>query len=407
MDMQTNAGASAPAAPPARAWLAVGSIAIGAFALVTAEFLPVGLLPQIARDLGITEGQAGLMVTTPGFIAALAALGVTSLAGTLDRRKVLVGLVALLVVSNIIVATASGLIALVVGRALLGVAVGGFWTIGGSLGPRLVGHARGAKATSLIFSGVSLGTVAGVPAGALLGSAVGWRASFLAAAAISLIVLTALLCSLPQLRPEQQSGLRALPGTVRIRNIRIGLVAIALIFVAQFASYTYITPFLHDVTDISIAQISGVLLAYGLAGFVGNLVGGWAASRNSRSALVGTAALMGASIVGLLVLGTNAPAAIAMVVAWGLAFGMLPIVMQTWMFSAAPDRLESVASVFVSSAQLFIGVGALVGGLLVDHLSVSSALAAGAAFALATAVLTYRLTAGDRIAVRTPAPQAR
>ena len=140
------------------AWLAVLSVAIGAFALVTTEFLPVGLLPAIARDLGITDGQAGLMVTMPGLLAALAAPAVTVGAGRLDRRYVLLGLITLLLISNLAVAFSDSFITLLIGRLLLGIGVGGFWVIGVAVGPRLMPWAA-VRATSLVFAGVSLGTV--------------------------------------------------------------------------------------------------------------------------------------------------------------------------------------------------------------------------------------------------------
>ncbi|MFW0887909.1 MFS transporter [Pseudomonas sp. P105] len=153
-------------------WSAVVAIGVGAFMLVTAEFLPVGLLPQIAQDLAISEGQAGLMVTAPGMVAACAALLTISVGKHIQRQHALLALLSLLVISNALVACANSLAVLVAARMLLGVAVGGFWTIGVSLGPRLRPDAIG-RATSVIFSGVTVGTVAGVPAGTLLGELLG------------------------------------------------------------------------------------------------------------------------------------------------------------------------------------------------------------------------------------------
>ena len=172
--MQTPpASPSAPAATgddtTVAPWLAVLSVGIGAFALVTSEFLPVGLLPAMAAELAISKGQAGLMITTPGIVAAFAAIFVTVGSGRLDRRIVLLALTALLVASNLLVALAPSYGWILLGRALLGVGVGGFWAIGSAIGPRLVAPQHASRAMSIIFAGVSLGTVAGVPAGALLG----------------------------------------------------------------------------------------------------------------------------------------------------------------------------------------------------------------------------------------------
>lgn len=257
MDMPVSRSISASHADskPLASWAAVTSIGVGAFALVTTEFLPVGLLPLIAADLGISEGTAGLMVTVPGFLAAIAAPMTLGFAARFDRKRVLVALLMLLVISNAIVATAHGFAALMFGRVLLGIAVGGFWTIGGSLGPRLRFGAEGPRATALIFSGVSLGTVAGVPAGALIGDLFGWRAAFLLVSGVTLLVVAALQFLLPAIRAQKGSGLKQVPDVLRLQRVQIGLTAAVLIFVGQFAAYTYI-----------IAQ-----LAIGLGALVGGL----------------------------------------------------------------------------------------------------------------------------------------
>lgn len=376
---------------PAASWLAVATVGVGAFALVTTEFLPVGLLPQIARDIGVTEGQAGLMVTIPGFVAAIAAPLTIGLAGQFDRRHVLWFFLGLLAVSNLVVATATGFPALLLGRVLLGIGVGGFWTIGGSLGPRMRPGSQAGRATSLILSGVSLGIVAGVPAGALIGNLVGWRMAFGASAAMALLVLAALVLFLPALKPERSAGLRQIPSLLRLPLVRIGLVATVILFVGQFASYTYITPFLNQITHIEAASVSAVLLGYGLAGFLGNLFGGWAVSRSVHLTMVGMASLIGVPVLLLALLGTSPVFAVLLVLIWGFGFGLLPVAIQTWMFTAAPDRLESVAALLVSVAQVAIGSGALIGGLAVDHLGVTSALWLGGFCALATAALTFVL----------------
>lgn len=386
MNPSTLAGVP-DAAPPSASWTAVAAIGIGAFALVTTEFLPVGLLPHIARELAVTPGQAGLMVTIPGIVAAVMAPLTLAFAGQLDRRKVLWVLIALLALSNLTVALAHSFAVALLGRVMLGIAVGGFWTIGGSLGPRLRPGAEGARATGLIFSGISLGTVAGVPIGTLIGDLVGWRLAFGAASAVSLLVAAVLMLVLPPIPAGQAQGLRGVAQALKVHRVKLGLAAILLIFIGQFSAYTYIAPFLLDEAGIAAGAISAILFGYGAAGFAGNLVGAWAAARHVRAALAGTAALLAVSI-GLLVLAqSHHAAAIAMVLAWGLGFGMLPIVIQNWMFAAAPDRLESVSAIFVSSGQLAVGCGALVGGVTVDQLGLPAAMWLGALCALATAAL--------------------
>jgi predicted MFS family arabinose efflux permease len=396
--------ATSPSAerPSEGSWAAVTSLGIAAFALVSTEFLPVGLLPQIARDLGQSEGRTGLMVTLPSVMGALAAPLTIAFAGRLDRRWLLGGLLGLLALSNFLVAISSSFAAILFGRLLMGIAVGGFWTVGGSLGPRLKPGAQAARASALILSGVSIGTVAGVPAGALLGDLVGWRWAFGAAGAISLGVLVLLLTLLPPLpSTATRNGLREIPALLRDSKIRLGLLTILLMFGGQFSAYTYISPFLLQVSGIATTTLSAVLLGYGVSGFVGNLLGGWLAERSLRGVLIATGLVLGMSVLGLAMLGHgNTAWSVALVVAWGMGFGMLPIAIQSWMFGAAPQRLEAVQAIFVSTAQAAIGGGALLGGVLADNLGINSAMWFGALSALAISLVV----AGERFWRRGSSP---
>jgi predicted MFS family arabinose efflux permease len=373
--------------PTRAAWLAVLSVAVGSFALVTTEFLPVGLLPSIAAELGVTEGIAGMMVTIPGLVAAFAAILVTIGVGKTDRRYVIWGLTGTLVVSNLIVALSHSFPLVLFGRALLGIGVGGFWAIGGALGNRLVPSAHATRATSIIFAGISLGTVAGVPAGALIGELVGWRMAFHAAGAVAVLVLLTQMWLLPSLPTTQALTFGQLPALLRVKKARLGMLATLLIFIGQFAAYTYVTPFLSQIAGLNAKTISALLLTYGAAGFVGNIIGGWAVAKSVRNSLIATGVVMGLSAAAMPFFGTTAWGATAMIVIWGLAFGMMPISVQTWMFRAAPDAMESGGAVFVSTAQISLASGALVGGVAVDYMGVSSAMVVGGLFALAMAVV--------------------
>lgn len=386
-DPVSSAADDAP--PGLSAWLAVLSVGIGAFALVTTEFLPVGLLPQIAAELRVTEGLAGLLVTVPGIVAALAALAVTVGVGRADRRHVLWALMGVMVASNLLVTFATSFWPILVGRSLLGIGVGGFWSIGVAIGPRLVPLRYTTRATALIFGGVSIGTVAGVPAGALIGELFGWRTAFGIAAGIGMLVLAIQVLLLPPLPPTRATTLRDLPLLLRNAKARVGLAATVLMFIGQFAAYTYITPFLVQVTAMNARTVSVLLLAYGAAGFVGNLAGGWVAERSARAALVGTALVVGLATVAMPLFGHDAFAATTLVMVWGLGFGAMPISLQNWMFRAAPDGMETGGALFVATAQVALASGAGVGGLAVDHLGVPSAMVAGGVFALATAAVGW------------------
>ncbi|MYM27270.1 MFS transporter [Duganella sp. CY15W] len=396
MQNQTNTQAALPKEAPAPSpihthgspWLAVLSVSIGAFALVTTEFLPVGLLPAIAAELGVTEGVAGMMVTVPGLVAALAAILVTVGIGKADRRYVIWSLTGMLLLSNVLVALSQSFPVVLASRALLGIGVGGFWAIGPALATRLVPAGSETRATSLVFAGVSVGTVAGVPAGALVGELFGWRVAFHAGAAVALLVLLAQMWLLPKLPAKQAITFRQLPELLRVQKARLGMIITLLIFVGQFAAYTYITPFLVQEAALSAKTISMLLLAYGAAGFAGNLIGGAVVARSVRTSLIATGLIMGLSTAAMPLLGHGLWGATALVVIWGIAFGMMPISVQTWIFQAAPHAMESGGAVFVATAQVALASGALVGGMAVDHFGVSSAMLVGGVLALAMALVT-------------------
>ncbi len=393
-----QAGAPAGAASSLRSWLAVISIAVGSFGLVTTEFLPIGLLTDISRSLGISDGEAGLMVTTPGIAAAIAAPILTVGSGRLDRRFVLWGLTGLLVLSNLLVALAPNLPVILIGRVMLGIGVGGFWTFAPSLGTRLVAATSAGRATAIILAGISAGTVCGVPAGALIGQLMSWRAAFGITSGFAVLVLIAQILLLPPLRTAHAIRFGHLVALLGIPKARIGLIASGLIILGHFAAYTYLRPFLEQGPRLGPSVITVVLLAYGIAGFFGNFLGEAGVARSVRVALIVTACVLGGSLLLAPVFGGGKIAAISIVTAWGFAFGAVPICMQTWMFKAAPDVIEGGSALFITVVQVALAAGSLVGGLTVDHLGISSVLILGGVMSVATAVIVWGF-GHDRVVV--------
>ncbi len=382
-------GGLSPIHASGRQWLAVASVALGTFALVTSEFLPVGLLTKVATDLHASEGATGLMVTTPGIVAALAAPGVMLGAGRLDRRVILWVLSAILVLSNATVALAPNLPILLVGRVLLGIDVGAFWAISSVIAVKMVPQASVGRANAIIFAGISIGTVVGVPAGALIGDALGWRASFGGIAGFGVLVLAAQLAFLTRLPPAEVVSLRHLVTLFGIPKARLGLVATLLAFIGQFGAYTYMGAFLEQVTLTPPAVLSFLLRGYGVTGFIGNFIGGAGVQRDARWTLAGTSFLLGVAILLLPVVGRLETPAAILVLLWGFAFGALPIAMQGWMLKAAPDEMESASAMFISVLQIGLASGALLGGVMVDRFGLNATLAGSGCAALATAALVW------------------
>jgi predicted MFS family arabinose efflux permease len=371
----------------ARSWLAVGSISVASFATVTTEFLPVGLLTDIAANLHVSDGTAGLMVTLPGIAAAVAAPALIVAAGKLERRTVLIALSALLLVANLVSALAPSFAVMLVGRVLLGVCVGGFWSIAPAFGTQMVSAKSAGRALSIILAGISLGTVAGVPAGSLLGNLFGWRSAFASVAVLAGLVLLAQIAFLPSLPTARALDLRDLVKPLKTHLARIGLIAVVLLFIGHFAAYTYLKPLLEQVFGLPADQVTWMLLVYGAIGIAGTFIGGVLGERNMRVALAGVAGLLSLALLLATVVGTGVVAAAMIVMIWGLAFGAVPVLLTGWMIKAVPEAVEAGQALLVTVLQVALALGALVGGRVVDGWGVSATIVLGGLLAAGAAAV--------------------
>ncbi len=367
-----------------RSWPAVATVAVGIFAIVTTEILPIGLLTPIASGFGVSAGVAGWTMTVPGIVAAAAAPAVTVAARRVDRRVMLAALILLLAVANLLTALAPTFGILMVARFLVGLVIGGFWSIGSGLAPRLAPSAV-ARATSVIFSAVPLGSVLGVPLGTMAGQFAGWRTAFVLMAVVSLALFGALLVSVPSLPARETTSLRVLGGLFRRRGVRSGVVVTVLVVLAHFGTYTYVTPLLHEVVRVRPELLSGFLLAYGVAGLAGNFLAGAMAARRLRITFASAVALL--AVVVLVLPFTGPFGAAPLLVLWGLAYGAVPVCSQTWFARSAPHAREAATVVFTSSFQATISLGALAGGFVVDTVSLTGVMLCGGVVAVIAAAV--------------------
>lgn len=383
-------------------WPAVTAVTVGIFAIVTTEILPIGLLTPIAATFGVSAGTAGWTMTVPGLVGAIAAPVVTVAIGRADRRPVLAALMLLLAVAGFLAAAAPAYWVLLVARFLVGLVIGGFWSVGAGLAPRLVEPAAVARATAVIFAAVPLGSVLGVPLGTLLGQLAGWRTAFLLLGLLSLGTAAALLVFTPSLPSRESTRPSVLTGLLRRHGVRSGLIVTFLLVLAHFGTYTYLTPLLRDV--VRPAVLSGYLLVYGVAGIAGTFLAG--ASRRPRAAFAVAAALIAASVFVLPHVG--AAGALAVLVVWGAAYGAVPVCSQRWFAREAPDAPEAATVLFTASFQATISAGALAGGFVVDAVSVPAVMTCGgvAAVLAALAVPARVFRSPERRAVPAAEPGA-
>ncbi|MFD8483022.1 MFS transporter [Kitasatospora sp. NPDC059673] len=366
-----------PHRSPVVGWLSVVAVMLGIFSIVTTEILPIGLLTSIGSDFAVSDGTAGLMMTMPGFLAAISAPLVTAATARIDRRTMLGAFMVLLAFANglAVVAPSYGLV--VVSRVLVGVTIGGFWSIAAGVADRLVPADQVGRAVSVIFSAVPLGSVLGVPVGTFIGDVAGWRAAFVVMGALSVGVVVLLLAVTPPLPPAEATRLSVLGGLFRRVNIRFALLLTFLVVLAHFGAYTYLTPFLEQVTHAGPELITVFLLTYGAAGITGNFLGASLVARRPRTGFGAAAALLGGATLLLPVLGGSKTGAVSLLFVWGVAYGAVPVASRTWFVKAAPDAPEAASVLFTSSFQATISLGALVGGGIVDRTSPSTVMALG------------------------------
>jgi predicted MFS family arabinose efflux permease len=354
------------------------------FTVVTAEMLPVGLLTPMGESLRVTEGTAGLALTTTGIVSALAAPLLPLTLGRLDRRTVLGGLMILLAFAAFVAAVAPVYWVFVVARVLMGVSIGGVWLLTVSLARRVVPAAAVGPATSLIFSGIGIASVLGIPAGAYVGEFAGWRWAFAGVGVLALALSVALSIFLPKLAPERSVRLADVREVLQVKQVRVGLVLVALIVTGHFAAYTYMRPLLEP--HVGPQLIGALLLAYGVAGVIGNFLTG---ALRPVLALTVIAAGIVLTALALPTVGATVFGALVLLVVWGLAYGGTTVSTQAWAHAAAPSAPESSSAVLVGVFNGSIALGAFAGGQVADHFG--TAAVTGVPAILATAALIVLL----------------
>ncbi len=374
--------------PVSAAWLAVFSLTMGVFGLLTAEYLPASLLTPMAAELGVSEALAGQAVTVTAVVALFSGLLVPALTSGLDRRMVLLAFSTLMIASNLLVAVSSSMTIMLVMRVFLGIALGGFWAMAAAVTMRLVPAGLFPRAISIVFSGIAIGTVVSVPLGSYLGELFGWRSAFYAAAAIGLVTLVFQLFTLPKLAPVKTTArLRTVLDVVLRPGIAIGMLGCILAHTGHYALFTYIRPFLESTASVGADTLALILLGFGIANFAGTLLGGWLMERSLRGTLVLMPTLVGIAGLALVFLPVSGFGLALLVAFWGLAFGGVPVAWSTWVAHSVPDQAESAGGMVVASVQGAIAAGAATGGLMFSLSGIVGVFAGGSLVMLLAALL--------------------
>ncbi|MDQ8952557.1 MFS transporter [Acinetobacter rudis] len=361
-----------------RAWLAVISVALAIFAVVSAEILPIGLLTPIAHSLDQSVGQSSLIISLPSWIAAITAPCVVLFFNRINRRGLLLFFMLLLLGSNLMAAWVTHFHWLLFARILFGISMGGIWCMAGSLAIRLVPlHAVG-LATSIIFSGIAAASVLGVPLGVYLGDLWGWRFAFICIAVMVAIVFLMLYWSLPSLATDPTTHWSSSLRVLKQKNILFGLAITVFMVMAQFSAYTFIRPLLQSVSQFSDQHISTLLLVYGFFGILGNFTAGYFAQKYLWQTLCTISVFTGLSLLLFAAYGNSQSISIVLLLVWGMAYGGVSVSLMTWMMRAAPKQVEIASAFNISMFNLSIGLGAFTGGFIVDHMGLQQNLMSAA-----------------------------
>ncbi|HWS52030.1 MAG TPA: MFS transporter [Microbacterium sp.] len=380
-----------PTAPPTHAErMRYGGLIVlmlMSFLLVTAEFLPSGMLTEMAAALDVTPGQAGQTVTVTALVGLLVAPTVGLMFPRLDRRSLLVWMALAAAASNLIVAISPNLILVLVSRFLLGAAISAFWSMSITVASRIAGPDRLGRAVMFTAAGASLATVAGVPLGVMLSEIADWRTVFAVAGILTGVLAIGLRTLLPSVPAAQASSIRLLVDTVRRPGVGLGLIGHVLVVLGHFIAYSYVRLALERIPEVDAGTIVMLLALFGAGGLVGNIVLGIIIDRSFAFFAVAVPVVIAAAVAAMILLSGSVLGVGIAVVVWGFLFASWLIVVNTWVGHRMPDRLEAGGSLVVVGFQGAIVIAAGVGGLLVDSLGIELVYAVGAAALLVGAVL--------------------
>lgn len=359
-------------------WSAVASMAMCVALLIASEFMPVSLLTPIAHDLRATEGLAGQSISISGLFAVVTSLLIATVAGRFDRRHVLMTLTGVMLSSLVLIAKAPNLAVLMAARALLGIVIGGFWSLATATVMRLVPEDRVPKAIGIVYTGNAVATAFAAPIGSYLGGLIGWRGVFWVLVPLTALNLLWQWISLPSMPPVAVNPVSKLLSLLKRRSVAFAMLAVMLTFAGAFATFTYLRPFLETYTHVSVTQLSLLLLGLGAAGFIGTYGASALLGRHLYSLLMALPLALGVVTFGLF--GARYEmwgVAVAMII-WGAVNSAIPVAWSTWLTKGIGDEPESGGGLMVGAIQLSIMLGAAFGGLLLDRISLAATFVAGA-----------------------------
>ena len=354
------------------AWLRVVTLAIAAFIFNTTEFVPVGLLSDIASSFGMETAQVGIMLTIYAWVVAMMSLPFMLLTSQVERRKLLIALFVLFIASHVLSFLAWNFTVLVISRIGIAFAHAIFWSITASLAIRLAPAGKRAQALSLLATGTALAMVLGLPIGRIVGQYFGWRTTFFVIGVGALVTLLCLIKLLPTLPSEHSGSLKSLPVLFRRPALMSIYLLTVVVVTAHYTAYSYIEPFVQTIAGFSANFATVLLLILGGAGIIGSVMFGKLGNRHASLLVSSAIGLLLACLLLLLPAASSESNLAILSIFWGIAIMIIGLGMQVKVLALAPDATDVAMSLFSGIFNIGIGAGALVGNQISLHLSMSA-----------------------------------
>ncbi|WP_151815547.1 MFS transporter [Acinetobacter soli] len=356
-------------------WIALIVLSLSSFAIVTTELAPIGLLSALAHDLNQSEAITGLIVTGYGWVAAISALCSIVLLIRFPRKMVLMIMLLILAISNIIVAYSSSFNMIFSARIIGAIAHGSFWALIGAVAYSLVPKHKLGLATSIIFSGVSVASILGVPLASYLTQLSSWRLAFEFLGLLSFIVCILILLFVPKIPDQAPLASGFFKKVLQHSTLNRLFILTALIISSHFAAFTFIEPFLSQIAQLESGQITLLLLVFGLAGLIGNILAGKLIDRHLHTIILISLVFISGSVFAFGYLGYHVTLSIAIVflALWGVSIASIFVGLQTWVLKQADDLASAASAIYVAVFNASIGLGALIGSFMLQYVTLNRA----------------------------------
>lgn len=372
-------------------WSGVFSVTSCIFLLITSEFMPVSLLTPIAKDLAISEGMAGQGLTISGICAVIISLILPTIIGNIDRKILLLTMTAMMAFSGLIIAQATNYPVYMLGRALIGLVIGGFWSMSAAIAIRLAPQDKIPQALAIFNSGNALATTISAPLGSYMSALIGWRWAFFSLAPIAFVILAWQWVSLPKMPINKDNPVTKITLSQILNPVVImGLMACGLFFMGQFTLFTYIRPFLEKITQVNVNTLSFILLIIGISGFIGTLVINKILQYDLYVLLITIPLIMAIIAIMLIGIGHYPIYTTILLAIWGFVATAAPVGWWVWVAKTFPNNAETGGGFMVAIIQFSIAFGSIIGGIAFDDIHWQANLILSAMILIVASTLIFR-----------------